>query len=95
MGTFGSLIDAPQPVLLVFYVTGKAPDDQDLLRISRESGPESRIIKIDVRKNPELAEALRIREFPTYMIYRNGEMCWRSFGFQTPETLVGFLKAYS
>ena len=50
--------------------------------------------KIDVDKNSQLAEALRVKTLPTLMIYKSGEMKWRQSGEQDAATLVGILKEY-
>jgi thioredoxin 1 len=38
-------------------------------------GDKAKVIKIDVDKNQELADALRIK-LPTLMIYKQGQMIW-------------------
>ena len=52
------------------------------------------MIKIDVEKNQELAEALRVKGLPTLIIYKNGEMKWRQSGEQDANTLIGIIKQY-
>ena len=57
-------------------------------------GDKARVIKIDVEKNKELAEALRVKGLPTLMIYKNGEMKWRQSGEQDANTLIGLVNEY-
>jgi thioredoxin 1 len=57
-------------------------------------GNKAKVIKIDVDKNAQLAEALRVKALPTLMIYKSGEMKWRQTGEQDAATLVGILKEY-
>ena len=52
------------------------------------------LIKIDVEKNEELAEALRVKGLPTLIIYKNGEMKWRQSGEQDANTLIGIIQQY-
>ncbi|NNK27967.1 MAG: thioredoxin family protein, partial [Flavobacteriaceae bacterium] len=57
-------------------------------------GDKAKVIKIDVDKNKELSEALRVKGLPTLIIYKNGEMKWRQSGEQDANTLIGILQEY-
>ena len=50
--------------------------------------------KKKARKNENLAEALRVKGNPTFMIYKNGEMKWRQTGIQDANTLIGLVQQY-
>jgi thioredoxin len=97
MSKFGELIETQIPVLLDFYAER---DDackgmHAVLRdVAAALGDKARVIKIDVEKNSELAEALRVKGLPTLMIYKNGEMKWRQSGEQDANTLIGLVKEY-
>lgn len=97
MSKFGELIDARIPVLLDFF-SNEDQSSQDMNPILRDVaaklGDSARVIKIDVDKNRELAEALRVKDLPTLMIYKNGEMKWRQSGEQDASTLVDLVKEY-
>lgn len=98
MSKFGSLIEAEHPVLLDFYTdwnevsTAMHPILRD---VAAAVGDRARVIKIDVDKNKELAEALRIKTVPTLMIFKAGEMCWRQSGAQDANTLINLIKEYA
>lgn len=98
MSKFGELIDTQVPVLLHFY-THQDASSQGMGEVLREVaatlGDQARVIKIDVNKNKELAEALRIKALPTLMIYKQGEMKWRQSGDQDASTLVGLVSEYA
>ena len=47
-----------------------------------------------MKKNEELAEALRVKTLPTLIIYKDGEMKWRQSGEQDANTLIGIIKKY-
>jgi len=97
MSKFGELISAPTPVLLDFYTewnessTAMHPVLRD---VAAALGDKAKVIKIDVDKNKELAEALRIKGLPTLMIYKDGEMKWRQSGEQDANTLIGLIQEY-
>lgn len=97
MSKFGELIDLNIPVLLDFYTEwneASASMHPVLRDVAAALGDKAKIIKIDVDKNTQLAEALRVKGLPTLMIYKNGEMKWRQSGEQDANTLIGILKEY-
>ncbi|MAZ26594.1 MAG: thiol reductase thioredoxin [Cytophagaceae bacterium] len=97
MSKFGALIDQEIPVLLDFYTewNEQAAAMHAILRdVAAALGDKAKVIKIDIDKNPELAEALRIKGLPTLMIYKKGEMKWRQSGEQDANTLIGLVQEY-
>ena len=97
MARFGDLINVEVPVLLEFFTdwdeTSKImhPVVKD---VSAALGDKAKIIKIDVEKNNELADALRIKGVPTFIIYKGGEMKWRQRGEESANTLINRLKKF-
>ena len=97
MSKFGDLVGLDIPILLDFY-----NDDNQIstvmhpiLRdVAAAVGDKGKVIKINVDKNNELAEALRIKMLPTLMIYKSGEMVWRQSGEQDAETLINLIKEF-
>ena len=53
---------------------------------------KAKVIKIDVDKNQELADALRIKGLPTLMIYKEGQMIWRQSGELDANTIIGIVQ---
>ncbi len=97
MSKFGELIETQVPVLLDFYAEWDeaCKEMHAVLRdVAAAMGDKARVIKIDVEKNKELSEALRVKGLPTLMIYKNGEMKWRQSGEQDANTLIGLVKEY-
>ena len=97
MSKFGELIETRIPVLLDFYAEWDEACQgmHSVLRdVAADLGDKARVIKIDVDKNKELAEALRVKDLPTLMIYKNGEMKWRQSGEQDANTLIDLVKEY-
>ena len=97
MSKFGELIETQVPVLLDFYAEWDeaCKEMHAVLRdVAAALGDKARVIKIDVDKNKELAEALRVKGLPTLMIYKSGEMKWRQSGEQDANTRIGLVKEY-
>jgi len=97
MSKFGELIDVDVPVLLDFYTDWSEPSSamHPVLRdVAAALGDKAKVIKIDVDKNKELADALRVKGLPTLILYKNGEMKWRQSGEQDANTLIGIIQDY-
>lgn len=97
MSKFGELIDIDIPVLLDFYTewNDQSTAMHPVLRdVAAALGDKAKVIKIDVDKNKELSEALRVKGLPTLIIYKNGEMKWRQSGEQDANTLIGIIQEY-
>ena len=97
MSKFGELIDSELPILLDFYTewnessTSMHPVLKD---VAAAIGDKGKVIKINVDKNNELAQALRIKGLPTLMIYKSGEMVWRQSGEQEATTLINLINEF-
>ncbi|WP_420571760.1 thioredoxin family protein [Kordia sp.] len=97
MSKFGELISANIPILLDFYTDWNEQSKamHAVLRdVAAAVGDSAKVIKIDVDKNKELAEALRVKGLPTLMIYKGGEMVWRQSGEQDANTLIGLISEH-
>jgi len=96
MTKFGDLISAEKPVLIDFYKDWDEVDNpvRTLRDVASVLGDKAKVIKIDITKNEDLAEVLRVKGNPTFMIYKNGEMQWRESGSQDANTLIGMVLKY-
>ncbi|MGK0253293.1 MAG: thioredoxin 1 [Mariniflexile sp.] len=97
MSKFGELIDVEIPVLLDFFTewNDQSTAMHAVLRdVAAAVGDKAKVIKIDVEKNEELAEALRVKTLPTLIIYKGGEMKWRQSGEQDANTLISIIQKY-
>ncbi len=97
MAKFGEIIGSNIPVLIDFYTEFKdnANDLHSVLRdVAAALGDKAKVIKIDVDKNETLANALRIKGNPTFIIYKEGEMKWRQTGEQDANTLINLVEQY-
>ncbi|TCP25249.1 thioredoxin 1 [Tenacibaculum skagerrakense] len=96
MTKFGEIINIDIPVLIDFYFDwDDAENSVETLRdVAAALGDKAKVIKIDIKKNEILADALRVKGNPTFMIYKKGEMKWRKTGEQDANTLIGLVQQY-
>ncbi|GGH77633.1 thioredoxin [Phaeocystidibacter marisrubri] len=82
MSTFGEIIGTGN-VLVDFHATWCQPCKMlgpILQELAGEWGDQVKVIKIDVDRNPELAQKLDVRGVPTMVLYVNGKSVWRKSG---------------
>lgn len=83
MEKFNDVINSNQLTLVDFYATWCGPCKMMhpvLEQLKADLGDSIRIIKLDVDKSGDIAEAYRIQSVPTLMLFHRGEMLWRQSG---------------
>lgn len=83
MEKFNDVINSNQLTLVDFYATWCGPCKMMhpvLEQLKADLGDSIRIIKLDVDKSGDIAEAYRIQSVPTLMLFRRGETLWRQSG---------------
>jgi thioredoxin 1 len=97
MAKFGELIHANVPVLFNFFTNWNEDTvamEAVLRNVAAALGDKAKVVKIDIEKNQQLSEALRIKGVPTFIIYKNGDMKWRQSGAQDGNTLIHRLQKF-
>lgn len=65
-----------------------------LKEVKNKLGDQVRIIKIDVDKNPAIAQKLQVRNVPTLAIYKQGQQKFRQAGVIQASQLVQLIQQY-
>ncbi len=95
--TFRDLITSGKPVLVDFFATWCGPCKMMtpvLSEIKRELGDKLTIVKVDVDKQPDLAQALSVQGVPTFVLFKDGQPLWRQSGAMSEAQLKGFLQPH-
>ena len=100
METFNNVISSDRLVLVDFFATWCQPCKlmhPVLEQVKATLGERIRIIKVDVDKYTDTAARFQVQSVPTLMLFRRGEMLWRSSGAMSRTDLLvtidPFLKA--
>ncbi|MTG98484.1 MULTISPECIES: thioredoxin family protein [Myroides] len=94
MSKFGDLVERDVPVLIQFFAKwndGCTKMNPVLHDVAAAMGDRILIVKIDVEKNSELVEALRIKQVPTMLLYKNHTMIWRQTEVMDANSLINVM----
>ena len=92
-----TLLGSDTPLLIDCFATWCAPCQAMppiLKEVKARTGDKLRIIKIDVDKNPALAEQWRVSGVPTLLLFRNGKLQWRHSGVVQARQLLEAISPY-
>lgn len=97
METFKDIIHGDKPVLVDFFATWCGPCkvmSPTVEALGKELVGQARILKIDVDKNEAVANLYRIQSVPTLIIFKKGEIVWRTSGVMEKEALLEQIKKF-
>ena len=96
MGKFNEIIKSDTPTLVDFYATwcGPCKTMHPILdQLKNDMGTQIRILKIDVDKNPAVADQFKVKGVPTFVLFKSGEVLWRQSGAMELSVLKNQIKS--
>ena len=97
MNDFQEIIKSSKPTLVDFFATWCGPCKMQgpiLEQVKAIFGDSVNIIKIDVDKNPDLAQRYNVRSIPTLIVFKSGEALWRGYGLHQADQLEAKLQEH-
>jgi thioredoxin 1 len=94
MANFNEIINSPKPVLIDFSAEWCGPCKMMgpiLKEVAGTMGERVRIIKIDVDKNPAVAQKYQVMSVPTLMVFKNGQLLSRQSGVMQARPIIDML----
>ena len=91
MDTFSQLINSETPVLVDFYADWCGPCkamSPVIKEVAKAVQGKARVIKVDIDKSVQAAQAYQVQAVPTFIIFKNGKIVWRYSGMIDKSSLI-------
>lgn len=96
--SFSELVKSDKPTLVDFYAEWCGPCKMMkpiLEELKGTVGERARIIKIDIDRNPAVADLFKIRGVPTLALFKKGELKWLQAGVVQVNQLQTIIDQYA
>jgi len=94
MEPFRELIRSDIPVLVDFYADWCGPCKAMtpvIKEVARASAGKAKVIKVDIDKSVQAAQAYHVQAVPTFIIFKKGDIVWRHSGMIDKNSLLNVL----
>ena len=94
MESFKELINSEKPVLVDFYADWCGPCkamSPVIQEVAQATQGKARVIKVDIDKSVQAAQAYQVQAVPTFIIFKKGNIIWRHSGMIDKISLVNVL----
>ncbi len=98
MEPFNQLIQSETPVLVDFYADWCGPCkamSPVIQEVAKEVSGKARIIKINIDKNMQAAQAYGVSAVPTFIIFKQGKILWRHPGMIDKRSLLNVIMQHT
>jgi thioredoxin 1 len=94
MEPFHQLIQSETPVLVDFYADWCGPCkamNPVIKEVAKATEGKVRVIKVDIDKSVQAANAYQVQAVPTFIIFKKGNIVWRHSGMIDKNSLLDVL----
>ena len=94
MESFKELINSEKPVLVDFYADWCGPCKamgHVIQEVAKATQGKARVIKVDIDKSVQAAQAYQVQAVPTFIIFKKGNIIWRHSGTIDKNSLLNVL----
>jgi thioredoxin 1 len=97
MSSFNEIVGQEMPVLVDFKADWCGPCKMMapiLTEVKMHYNEKLKIVKIDIDRNPEVAQKYSIRGVPTLILFKEGQAVWRQSGVLQTHQLISIIDAH-